>query len=102
MMNRFGSTTEMVIQEVEENGILHSLAIDSKGLYLTQAGRLDSGFADPLRYASNRAEVTTRLSALGLDPAALLSANQHLIKVAAGDSSKKVNPLKASKRAMKK
>ena len=102
MTNRFGTTTDMVIQHIEENGILRALAIDGKGLYLTLPGRLDSGLADPYRYAGGREEIGTRLTALGLDPAALLGANQHRIKVVTGEAAKKVNPLKASKRAMKK
>ena len=102
MINRFGTTADMVIQEVEENGTVYSLAIDGKGLYLTHPNRLNSGLADPFRYAGSRAEVSARLKTLGLDPAQLLSEHQHLVKVAVTGSTKQVNPLKASKRAMKK
>ena len=35
MQNRFGATSDMIIQAVEENDIPHCLAIDEKGLYLT-------------------------------------------------------------------
>lgn len=101
MTNRFGTTEDMIIQTVEEGGILYALAIDSKGLYLTQPGRVSAELADPNRYAGNRAEVSARLSALGLDPEALAADNKHRISVASSDT-KKVNPLKAAKRAMKK
>ena len=100
MTNRFGTTADMVIQDVEENGVLYALAIDGKGLYLTLHNRLNAPLADPNRYAGSRVGVTERLSALGLDPATLLSENQHKIQTSGGDGNKKVNPLKASKRAM--
>ena len=37
MYNRFGTTQEMMIQTVQENGAEAVLAIDSRGLYLTTA-----------------------------------------------------------------
>lgn len=37
MYNRFGTTQEMMIQTVQENGTEAVLAIDSRGLYLTTA-----------------------------------------------------------------
>lgn len=46
MVNRFGSTSDMVIQSVEENGAQYLLAIDEKGLYLTSQKYLDSSLAD--------------------------------------------------------
>ena len=102
MMNRFGTTEDMVIQTVEESGKNFAVAIDGKGLYLNTQDRLNSQLADPNRFASNRATVAERLAALGLDPVQLTSDNQHRIKVDTGAAAKKVNPLKASKRAMKK
>ena len=90
----------MIIQTIDELGSAYCLAIDEKGLYLTTANRLDTRLADPNRYTAARLNVPERLKALGLDPAALISANQHLIKKYTGET-KKVNPLKASKRAMK-
>ena len=45
MVNRFGSTSDMVIQGVEENGAQYLLAIDEKGLYLTSQKYLDSSLA---------------------------------------------------------
>jgi len=101
MTNRFGTSSDMVIQTVEENGREYSLAIDTKGLYLTTRDRVDTQLADPNRYAGNRESVTARLAALGMDPVTLFSLNQHLIRAAGGDTAKKVNPLKASKRSMK-
>ncbi len=102
MINRFGTTSDMVIQQVEEAGVRYALAIDGKGLYLTLPDRLDSMLADTYRYDARRAGMEARLTALGLDPAALFKENRHRIKAAAGEPAKKVNPLKASKRAMKK
>ncbi len=101
MQNRFGTTSDMVIQAIEEHGAAYCLAIDEKGLYLTTRDRLDKFWADPNRYTAARLTVPARLAALGLDPAALVSANQHLIKKDSGEQARKVNPLKASKRAMK-
>ena len=102
MVNRFGSTSDMVIQPVEENGAQYFLAIDEKGLYLTTDRYLDRNLADPNRYTAARAGIPARLAALSLDAAELAAAHQHLEKKAAeSDGKKKVNPLKASKRGMK-
>ena len=101
MATRFGTTSDMVIQEIEENGEPRLLAIDARGLYLTGRQHLDSRLADPNRFSTLRQETAGRLQALGLDAAALQSANQHLVKAESGEAAKKVNPLKASKRKMK-
>lgn len=101
MANRFGTTSDMILQEVEEQGNTYFLAIDKKGLYLTTKEKLNSPLADPNRYTGLRENTASRLSSLGLDPTALFSQNQHLVKTDAKESSKKVNPLKASKRASK-
>lgn len=101
MQNRFGTTSDMIIQTVEENGASYCLAIDEKGLYLTTSDRLDKLLADPNRYTGLRQAVPARLTALGLDPAGLANANQHLIRKDFGEPAKKINPLKASKRAMR-
>ena len=101
MQNRFGTTSNMIIQTIEEQGALYCLAIDEKGLYLTTEDRLDKRLADPNRYTAVRKGVPDRLAALGLDVPSLISANQHLIKKDRSEMAKKVNPLKASKRAMK-
>ncbi len=101
MTNRFGTTSDMVIQPVEENNILYLLAIDDKGLYLTAKERLDTGMADTYRYAAGRQSVHERLKGLGLDPEALITQNRHRVKVPGGETGKKINPLKASKRGLK-
>ena len=98
MFSRFGTSSDMVIQPLEEQGDSHLLAIDAKGLYFTTRNRVDTGLADPNRYAANRADVTSRLQALGLSVEALVSANKHRIQTAADAPVHKVNPLKASKR----
>ncbi|WP_320044393.1 hypothetical protein [uncultured Desulfobacter sp.] len=41
MENRFGTTSDMIVQEVENNGITQLIAIDSKGLYLTTQDRVN-------------------------------------------------------------
>ena len=102
MTNRFGTSDDMIIQTVEEGGMTYALAIDGKGLYLTTQDRLNTQLADPNRFASNRAAMAARLTAIGLDPVQLANDNQHRVKAAGDASGKKVNPLKASKRAMKK
>lgn len=102
MINRFGSSSDMVIQAVEENGLTLFLAIDEKGLYLTTARYLDRNLADPHRHAGTRAAITGRLTALGLDARALLEANRHRVnKIGEGEPKKKINPLKASRRGLK-
>lgn len=101
MANRFGTTSDMLIQGVEEMGREYHLAIDRKGLYLTTKCYLDTNLADPNRYTGARGGVNARLLALGLDPASLFDSHKHLIKTEILDKSKKVNPLKASKRASK-
>ena len=100
MYNRFGTTQEMMIQTVQENGTEAVLAIDSRGLYLTTAQFVGRPIADRNRYSGVRKEMPQRLAALGLDVDALVAANQHRIQVETA-STKKVNPLKASKRGSK-
>ena len=75
--------------------------IDEKGLYLTSPAYVDRPLADPNRYAGNRKDVAARLNALSLDADSLLEQNRHRIPKITGESKKKVNPLKASKRSMK-
>ena len=102
MASLFGSSSDMVIQSVSENGCEYLLAIDEKGLYLTTSRYVDTNMADPNRYTGARVGMDKRLAALGLDAAALTSANQHRVKkLGEGEMKKKVNPLKASKRAMR-
>ncbi len=102
MASLFGSTSDMVIQPIVENGSEYLLAIDEKGLYITTAKYVDSNLADPNRYTGARATVAQRLAALELDAAALTEANKGKVKKAGdGEAKKKINPLKASKRAMR-
>ena len=96
MNNRFGTTSDMIIQTVQEKEGCACLAIDEKGLYLTSPA-----YVDPNRYAGNRKDVAARLNALSLDADSLLEQNRHRIPKITGESKKKVNPLKASKRSMK-
>ena len=56
--------------------------------------------ADRNRYSAARAEVPGRLAALGLNAEALAAQNGHRVQVEAAVT-KKVNPLKASKRGAK-
>ena len=81
MYNRFGTTQEMMIQTVQENGTEAVLAIDSRGLYLTTAQFVGRPIADRNRYSGVRKEMPQRLAALGLDEDALVAANQHRIQV---------------------
>ena len=96
MNNRFGTTSDMIIQTVQEKEGCACLAIDEKGLYLTSPAYVDRPLADP-----NRKDVAARLNALSLDADSLLEQNRHRIPKITGESKKKVNPLKASKRSMK-
>ena len=100
MFNRFGTTSEMIIQPIEEKGVEYLLAIDSRGLYMTTANYVGRPMADRNRYSLARQGVGERLSALGLNPGDLWTNNQHRIQVETV-SAKKVNPLKASKRGSK-
>lgn len=100
MFNRFGTTQDMMIQTVQQDGEELVLAIDSRGLYLTSAQFVGRPIADRNRYSATRQGVERRIAALGLDVPGLLAANQHRIQVET-ISAKKVNPLKASKRGAK-
>lgn len=99
MENRYSTTSDMIVQEVENNGISQLIAIDSKGLYLTTRDRVDRMLADSNRYGVPRQKVNQTLKDLGLDPLQLFNANRHLIKTDASQiKSKALNPIKASKR----
>ncbi len=100
MENRYGTSSDMIIQEVDDQGVTRLLAIDSKGLYLTSSDKIDKMIADVNRYGVERQSINEKLTGLGLDPVALFNDNKHLIQaVAAGSQSgKKLNPMKASKR----
>ncbi len=101
MITRFGTASEMVVQTVEENNVPFLLAIDQKGLYLTTDRYVDKNLSDPNRN-SNRALMEERITALGFDYKAFYEENKHLVKDLPKSATVKVNPLKASKRSMKK
>ncbi len=100
MITRFGSSKEMVLQEVTENGTVLQMLIDNRGLYLTEEKYLIRAVADPNRY-SNREIMENRINALGIDYKELFETNKHLIQKLPTEKVAKVNPLKASKRSMK-
>ncbi|NDV28590.1 hypothetical protein [Desulfovibrio sp. JC010] len=100
-VNRFGTTSDMIIQEVELNGEKKLLAIDSKGLYLTEQSRVDKKHADVNRYGVTRQVFWDLLEENGFETFDLFEENKHLIKTVTAGKAKMVNPLKASKRGMK-
>ena len=67
MANRFGTSSDMIIQPIEENGVGRLLAIDAKGLYITDERYVGNKQADPNRYTAGRSDVGTRLEALGME-----------------------------------
>ncbi|TIH19844.1 hypothetical protein D0S45_00465 [Marinifilum sp. JC120] len=100
-VNRFGTTADMIIQEVELDGEKRLLAIDNRGLYLTEQTRVDKKHADVNRYGVDRQEAWDLLEKHGFATVDLFEDNKHLIKTKVAGKSKMVNPLKASKRGMK-
>ena len=100
-VNRFGTTADMIIQEVEFNGEKKLLAIDNKGLYLTDQSRVNKKQADINRYGVDRRVFWDLLEENGFETVELFEENKHLIKTVTAGKSKMVNPLKASKRSMK-
>ncbi|MFI3271730.1 MAG: hypothetical protein R3Y11_06470 [Pseudomonadota bacterium] len=101
MVSRFGTTKEMVIESIETADGARMIAIDNRGLYLTEAKYLDRPIADPNR-SSHRAAMEARIKELGVDTKAMFDANKGMIQALPKETSVKVNPLKASKRSMKK
>lgn len=97
MKNRFGTTSAMIIQSLEGVPGPSLLAIDARGLYLTTSTFVDRPLADPNRYSAARHDVPARLAALDMDAASLFDANAHRIQETVQET-RKVNPLKASKR----
>ncbi len=102
MLNLFGTAQDMVIQPIVEGGKDFFLAIDDQGLYLTTQHYIGKKMADPNRYSSARKDMQRRIKALDLNVEELVAANKHRIPKFTEADTKKVNPLKASKRAMKK
>lgn len=100
-INRFGTTSDMIIQSMEKDGAEVLLAIDDKGLYFTSQNRVDRNMADTNRYAVSRNAVRDYLEKMGLSPVELFEQNKHRIRKSDGEPKKKLNPLKASKRGAK-
>jgi hypothetical protein len=101
-MNRYGTTADMIIQTINENGVAKLVAIDKDGLYLTTQDRVGRKVADVNRYGVPRALTNQALEALGMDPRQMFDDNKHLIKaetITEGDG-KILNPIKASKRGL--
>lgn len=101
MITRFGTSKEMVLQPIEENNVPLLIAIDNRGLYLTEEKYLDRNIADPNR-CGNRALMEQRIKELGINYKEMFETNKHAIQELPKETAKKVNPLKASKRSMKK
>ncbi len=101
-MNRYGTTSDMIIQTINDNGATRLVAIDKDGLYLTTQDRVDRMVADVNRYGVPRALTNQTLEALGLDPHKMFDDNKHLIKTETIGSrdGKILNPIKASKRGL--
>lgn len=98
-INRFGTTSDMIIQEIEEGEATYLLAIDAKGLYFTTPDRVDNKMADLNRYAVDRMSFADRLEKLGFSPVDLFEEHKDKIQVVS-QTTKKINPLKASKRGL--
>ncbi len=99
MDNRYGTTADMIIQEIDNGGMTQLIAIDRKGLYLTTPDRVDRMVADVNRYGVAREDINRQLEDLGLNPHQLFNAHKHLIKTESGKpQGKTLNPIKASKR----
>lgn len=99
-VNRFGTTSDMIIQEVVEDEATYLLAIDARGLYLTTQDRVDTRLADTNRYAIARDSFNERLEKLGFTPVDLFEEHKGKIQVIGDTNKKKINPLKASKRGL--
>ncbi len=101
MITRFGTAKEMIVQDIEENGVPYLLAIDQRGLYLTTSRYVDKDLSDPNRN-SDRVLMEQRITALNIDCKSFFEENKHLVQAMPKSTAVKVNPLKASKRSMKK
>ena len=98
-INRFGTTQDMIIQEIQEGEESFLLAIDANGLYFTTPDRVDTRLADINRYAVDRTGFYDRLEKLGLSPHGLFEEHKGKIQQVT-QTTKKINPLKASKRGL--
>ncbi len=100
MSNRYGTTADMIIKEVDHEGITKLIAIDSNGLYLTTRERVDRNVSDVNRYGVSREVTYEFLRGMGLDPIEMFNENKHLIKTETKTAGKALNPIKASKRKL--
>ncbi len=98
-INRFGTTKDMIVQEIQEGEATYLLAIDVKGFYFTTPDKVDTQLADVNRYAVDRQSFTDRLTQLGFSPVDMFEEHKGKIQVIS-QTIKKVNPIKASKRKM--
>lgn len=58
-VNFFGTKKDMVVKEIIENDVVvQVVAKDDQGLYITTPVYVDSGMADPNRFAGDRSEPT--------------------------------------------
>ena len=89
MNNRFGTTSDMIIQTVQEKKDALASPLMKKRAVPDLAGYVDRPLADPNRYAGNRKDVAARLNALGLDAGSLLEQNQHRIPKITGESKRR-------------
>lgn len=98
--NRFGTTSNMIVQKIDNNGVDSVLAIDDKGLYITTPDMVDKNLADINRYGVDRIVFIDLLEGMGLNPEDIYEENKGKIEEnnAQGKSTKKLNPIKASKR----
>lgn len=98
--NRFGTSSDMIIEKFSNNDGDRVVAIDTKGLYITTPDMVDRNIADVNRYGVNRDEFIAVLTELGFDPSKLFEDNKHLINIdqSTAKAGKKLNPIKASKR----
>jgi len=98
--NRFGTSREMVIDEIDVHGIRQVMAIDEKGLYLTTPDKVGRNMADVNRYGVQRSQCISTLESLGYDTEKIRHENHHIVSALAvnGPTERKLNPIKASKR----
>ncbi len=101
MITRFGTAKEMIVQPLEKDGTSYLLAIDQRGLYLTVERYVDSNLSDPNRN-SDRKAMEQRINDYGIDYKTFFEEHKHLIQAMPTEKAAKINPLKASKRSMKK
>lgn len=98
--NRFGTTSDMVIQNLTIDGKTRAIAIDADGLYLTSPEQIGRITADTNRYGTPRSHFIKLIEASGIDAEKLFMDHRHLLdkQAATQTQNKKINPIKASKR----